>query len=135
MNLAHQQALITALSQYAPLTALVGEVITWDALEDDLVYPSVTLRLLGTRMPARHLKGRGGIFSGQIEIAAHETTMLASGQLLDKVIEALNPFEEGPTQVDSVTFGGVHLDDVTQSSASARGRYRKAARFIVHAYE
>lgn len=115
--------------------ALVDNRITWDTEETDLLMPSVTLRLIGTRLPARHLEGRGGVRTGMVDISSHATTSGESATLCDAVIDALTPYEAGPMTIAGVTFGGIHLDDVTQSTPSARERYRKAARFIVHVYE
>lgn len=134
MTADHEAALVTWLLS-SPVAALVGDRITWDSEEQDVQSPALTIRLLSTRMPARHLSGRGGLRTGFVEIACHATSSTESAQLCDALINAMSALESGPTIIGSVTFGGVHLDDVTQSTPSARERYRKAARFIVHAYE
>lgn len=135
MNAAQEGALVTLLMQHPPLQAMVDDRVTWDTEEVDLGMPSVTLRLLAGVPSARDLGSRGGVIRCLVEIAANAEKSTPASEVLDAVVGALTPYESGPFSVGLVRFGGIHLDDVTQSQPARAHAYRKAARFIVVVYE
>jgi hypothetical protein len=130
---AHERALVSLLLT-ASITSRVGNRVMWDSEEVDVQVPSITLRLLSTQIPARELRGRGGIRRCLFEVSAHAATSTAASQLCDAIIEAMTPRETGPFSVTiqggEARFGYVHLDDVTHAFGVRAGVYRKAARFI-----
>lgn len=139
MTSLHEQALVQILAAWSALVALVGDRVTWDSEEVDLLFPAVTLRLLATNMPARDLQSRGGGRRCLVELSAHATTSSGSSALLDAAIAALDEYERGPRSVtvngSEVRFGAIHLDDVQQAQPAREKSYRKAAHFVVWAYE
>lgn len=139
MNEFHERALVQILTAWSALTTLVSNRITWDSEETDLVFPAITLRALAMTVPARELGSRGGMRRCLVELSAHATTSSAASALIDVGIQALDEYESGPHSVTvsgtEVRFGAIHLDDVQQAQPARERSYRKAALYVVWAYE
>ena len=139
MRKAGEEGLVAILVGYAPLDALVDGRVTMDDQEQNIDRPAVTLRVLGSRFPAGHMRGSGDICQSLVEVTARAHSGTEASLVADLVADAFKPYEQGEMTVQtssgSVRFGSILPEDRAQAPSIQQESYRKVLTLSVTHYE